>query len=113
MTDHDNRDAETIMRAVADEFRRACEAQRDFLAWYSQDQDVPFVERLRRYSEMVAASEPWADSYRRISTRFPQYMDRLHELLLPIQDAIFPTGVVSPGVQQQVGEPRTGRHKRR
>jgi len=44
--------------------------------------------RLQRYSEMVAVSEPWAAGYQRIRSEFPDLMDQLHALLLPIQREI-------------------------
>jgi hypothetical protein len=37
---------------------------------------------------LVAASEPWAASYQRIRSEFPDLMDQLHALLLPIQREI-------------------------
>jgi len=81
----DTRDAETIMATVEVEFRSACKAQRNFLTWYNNTQHASFAEKVRRYSEMVTESEPWAASYRRISLEFPHLMDRLHDLLRPIQ----------------------------
>jgi hypothetical protein len=90
MREVDTRDANTLMMEVAAEFRRACQAQRRFLEWYgNSDETTPFAERLRRYGEMVAESEPWAASYERIRSRFPDKMDQLHALLLPIQREIF------------------------
>jgi hypothetical protein len=85
----DTRDAETILASVESEFRRACEAQRDFLVWRANSPEAAFAESLRRYGEMVSKSEPWAASYRRISSAFPHLMDQVHELLLPIQREIF------------------------
>jgi len=90
MREVDNRDANTLMMEVAAEFRRACEAQRRFLEWHGNaDETTPFAERLRRFVEMVAESEPWAASYERIRSRFPDRMDQLHALLLPIRREIF------------------------
>jgi hypothetical protein len=84
----DTRDAETIMASVESEFRRAREAQRNFLDWRKKSHEATFVEWLQHYSEMVAASEPWAASYQRIRSEFPDLMDQLHALLLPIQREI-------------------------
>src|SRR5437588_8208931 len=53
MRELDTRDANTLMAEVAAEFRRACEAQRDFLDWYRTPHEATFAEWLRRYSEMV------------------------------------------------------------
>ena len=99
MAHDDNRDADTIMATVANVFRRACEAQRGFLDWYARDREAPLAERLGRFGDMVEASEPWAAGYRRISTVYPQFMRRLHDLLLPIQDETFDKGCSSPGLQ--------------
>jgi|SRR5437763_9656556 len=89
MRELDTRDANTLMAEVSAEFRRACEAQRDFLDWYQTPHEATFAEWLRRYSEMVAGAEPWAASYERIRSKFPHKMDQLHALLLPIQQEIF------------------------
>jgi hypothetical protein len=83
------RDAETIMAEVEEEFRRACEAQRSFMDWCRKSHDAPFAEWLGRYGEMSTESEPWAASYQRIRSEYPQLMDRLHKILLPIQRNIF------------------------
>jgi hypothetical protein len=64
-------------------------AHQDFVDWYRTPHEVTFAEWLRRYSEMVAECEPWAGSYERIRSRFPDRMDQLHALLLPIQREIF------------------------
>jgi hypothetical protein len=37
----------------------------------------------------IAQGEPCAASYQRIRSEFPQLMDRLHNILLPIQHEIF------------------------
>ena len=63
MRELDTRDANTLMAEVSAEFRRACEAQRDFLDWYRTPHEATFAEWLRRYSETVAECEPWAASY--------------------------------------------------
>lgn len=88
MADEDTRSADTILLSVQSEFRRACQVQQDFLAWYCSRSEVPFAESLRRYSEMIQASEQWAASYRRISKEFPDHLDQLNALLLPIQQEI-------------------------
>jgi hypothetical protein len=92
-------DVETRLSKLEAEFRRACEAQRDFLAWYGGRFEVPFDESLHRYSEMVEASGPWAASYRRFKTEFPAHTERLHTVLLPIQQDIFGNSD-APGVEQ-------------
>jgi hypothetical protein len=84
----DTRDAETIMASVESEFRRACEAQRDFLDWRKKSHEATFAEWLQHYCEMIAESKPWAASYQRIHSEFPHLMDRLHTLLSPIQHEI-------------------------
>jgi hypothetical protein len=80
----DERDAESILLTIESEFRRTLEAEQTFMAWRRDTPNAPFAERLRRYAAWAEASEPFAASYRRISTAFPGYMDRLHELLLPV-----------------------------
>ena len=106
----DTRDAGAILSKIEAEFRGACEAQRDFLAWYGSRYEVSFAESLRRYCEMVEASAPWAESYRLISTKFPEYVDRLHALLLPIQHDAFGSGP-PPGLQPSRNQIRTGRRR--
>jgi hypothetical protein len=80
----DERDAESILLTIESEFRRALEAEQTFMAWRRDTPNAPFAERLRRYAAWAEASQPFAASYRRISTAFPGYMDRLQELLLPV-----------------------------
>jgi len=111
MAGTDQCDAETELSKAEAEFRRACEAQRDFLTWYGSRFEVPFAESLSRYSEAIAAGEPWAASYRRISKEFPSYMDRLHANLLPIQHEIFGSRP-SSDIEQQVAQPRKLRRLR-
>jgi hypothetical protein len=84
----DERDAESILLTIESEFRRTLEAEQTFMAWRRDTPNAPFAERLRQYAAWAEASEPFAASYRRISTAFPDYMDRLHELLLPVQREI-------------------------
>ena len=80
------RDAETMMAEIEAEFRRACEATHKFMAYYTaKNNHPPIAEYLRRYGEWLTESQPFAASYRRISSEFPELMDRLHKLLLPIQ----------------------------
>jgi len=92
MPSADTRDPETILSHVGPEFRRACEAQRDFLDWYGSRLEASFSESLHRYSEMIEAGEQWAASYRRVSAEFPTHIDRLHTLLRPIQHEVFGSG---------------------
>jgi len=80
----DNRDAEAIFSSVVDEFRRALQAERDFLTWRAGASPA-FDEHLRRNVECIEACEPWARSYRRISPVFPEHIERLQDLLFPIQ----------------------------
>jgi hypothetical protein len=80
----DERDAESILSTIESEFRRTLEAEQTFMAWRRDTPNAPFAERLRRYAAWAEASEPFAASYRRISTAFRGYMDRLQELLLPV-----------------------------
>src|SRR5580700_1286207 len=80
----DQRDAESIFLTIESEFRRTLEAEQAFMAWRRDTPNAPFAERLRRYAAWAEASQPFAASYRRISTAFPGYMDRLQELLLPV-----------------------------
>jgi hypothetical protein len=85
---HDERGAETIFLTIEAEFRRALEAEQAFMAWRRDTPNAAFAERPRRYAAWAEASAPFAASYRRISTAFPGYMDRLHALLLPVQREI-------------------------
>ncbi len=84
MSSRDERNAESIFLTIESEFRRTLEAEKAFMAWRRDTPNAPFAERLQRYADWAEASEPFAASYRRISTAFPDDMDRLHELLLPV-----------------------------
>jgi hypothetical protein len=85
MAEADTRDAETVIAEIEAEFRTACKATRKFLAFYSADDaHARIAEWLPRYVEWVTESEPFAASYRRVSSEFPGQMDRLDKLLLPI-----------------------------
>jgi len=87
----DERDAESIFLTIESEFRRTLEAEQTFMAWRRDTPNAPFAERLRRYAAWAEASQPFAASYRRISTAFPGYMDRLQELLLCCEKSLCPT----------------------
>jgi hypothetical protein len=80
----ETRDVESILLTIESEFRRTLEAEQTFMAWRRDTPNAPFAERLRRYADWAEASQGFAASYRQISTAFPGYMDRLHELLLPV-----------------------------
>jgi hypothetical protein len=80
----DERDAESILLTIESEFRRTLVAEQAFMAWRRETPNAPFAERLRGYADWAEASQGFAASYRQISTAFPGYMDRLHELLLPV-----------------------------
>jgi hypothetical protein len=87
MADADTRDAETVMGGIEAEFRRALKGTRKFMAFHTAERDHTrrAAEFIRRFGEWVTEVEPFAASYRRISSEFPGQMDRLHKLLLPIQ----------------------------
>jgi hypothetical protein len=84
----DERDAETILLTIESDFRRALDAEQTYVAWRHDNPNAPFANQLQMYAGWIEASEPYAAGYRRISTAFPGYMDRLHELLLPVQHEI-------------------------
>jgi hypothetical protein len=113
MPSADTRDAETILSQVGPEFRRACEAQREFFDWYGSRLEASFSESLHRFSEMIEAGEQWAASYRRVSAEFPTHTDRLHTLLRPIQHEVFGSG--APPSRHQHNRLRSlkrlGRHR--
>jgi len=88
MPEPDTRNATTILSTLEMEFRQALEAERAFLEWRAENLDAPFPEQLRRMGEWMEAGEPYAASYKRIRTRFPEAMDRVHALLLPIQKQV-------------------------
>jgi hypothetical protein len=73
LAEADIRDAETVMAGIEAEFRMALKATRKFMAFYSaEDQTTRIGEGLPRYVEWVTESEPFAASYRRISSDFPE-----------------------------------------
>ena len=85
MAEADTRDAEAVIAELEAEFRMACKAARKFMAFYgAEDSPTRIAEWLPRYVEWVTESEPFAASYRRISSEFPGQMDRVYKLLLPI-----------------------------
>jgi hypothetical protein len=88
MPEPDTRNATTILSTVEMEFRQALEAECAFFEWRADNPEAPFAEQLRRWGEWTEAGEPYAASYKRIRKAFPEAMDRLHELLLPIQRQI-------------------------
>jgi hypothetical protein len=87
MAEADTRDAETVLGGIEAEFRRALKGTRKFMAFHTAERDHTrrAAEFIRRFGEWVTEVEPFAASYRRISSEFPGQMDRLHKLLLPIQ----------------------------
>ena len=91
MVEQDQRDAAAILSMIEGEFRRAIEAEREFLDWRREHPDASFGEQLHRFAEYIHASERYARSYRRISGTFPERMNEVHELLLPIQGDVSET----------------------
>jgi hypothetical protein len=86
MAKADTRDAKTMMAEIKAEFRRALKATRKFQAFFTAERDHTrrAAEWIHGFGEWATESEPFAASYRRISSEFPDQMDRLHKLLLPI-----------------------------
>ena len=57
MVEQDQRDAAAILSMIEGEFRRAIEAEREFLDW-RRASDASFGEQLHRFAEYIHASEP-------------------------------------------------------
>jgi len=80
----DMRDAATLLQDLPTEFRRAFEAEVNFRRWRAgHPNDI--VGLVNRYAAWVEAGEPFARSYRRLVSQYPEAIGRLSELLLPIQ----------------------------
>jgi hypothetical protein len=109
MVEQDQRDAAAILSMIEGEFRRAIEAEREFLDWRREHPDASFGEQLHRFAEYIHASEPYARSYRRISGTFPERMNEVHELLLPIQGEMSARHQDPGGFQTHAKQPRGGR----
>jgi hypothetical protein len=88
---NDDRTPEQILSNVAGEARIAFNAEVAFFEWREDNEGQNFGEWMRRYSAYFAAGEPYARSYLRIATDFPQHMWRFKEIVLPIQREIFGT----------------------
>jgi hypothetical protein len=68
------------------QFRAAMEADLEFREWCAANKFNP--EFMRRFAFFVEASEPYAQAYREIADKFPQALQRVNDLLLPIQREI-------------------------
>ena len=77
-----------LLRELPDQFRVAMEAEVEFREWYTAE-FRPITDYLPRFADFVEASEPYAQAYREISAEFPGAIQRVNELLLPIQQEYF------------------------
>ena len=76
MAEADTRDAETVLAEIEAEFRRALKANRKFMAFHTAERDHTrrTAEWVPRFGEWVTEVEPFAASYRRISSESPGQM---------------------------------------
>jgi hypothetical protein len=87
----DFRSPEQILANVANEAKIAFNAEMDFFEWRAEHEDHAFPAFMKRYLQWLRAAEPYARSYERIASAFPQHMWRFKEIVLPIQREIFGT----------------------
>jgi hypothetical protein len=87
----DDRAVEQILAEIGNQARAAFNAELDFAEWRADHEHHDFPGMTKRYGQWVQASEPFARSCARIASEFPGHMERLEEIVLPIQREIFGT----------------------
>jgi hypothetical protein len=77
--------ADEILASIAADFRRALEAERDFVEWERTHRGAEFNEFARRFMEWVDASEAYVRKYHMIEEQFPVFSDKMHTALIPVR----------------------------
>lgn len=80
-----NPKVDEILLTIADDFRRALEAERAFVDWERTHRSAEFAEFTRRFVTWVDASETYVRKYHTIEEYFPVYSDRMHAALTRVR----------------------------
>lgn len=80
-----NPKVDDILSTIADDFRRALEAERAFVEWERTHRSAAFAEFTERFVAWVDASETYVRKYHTIEEHFPVYSDKMHAALTPVR----------------------------
>jgi len=80
-----NPKVDEILLTIADDFRRALEAELAFVEWEGTHRGAEFDEFSKKFVEWVDASEPYVRKFHLIEEHFPVFSDRMHAVLIPVQ----------------------------
>jgi hypothetical protein len=80
-----------ILALIAEQAKIAFQAELDFFEWRADNDPAPFDAFMEKYLEWVDCSEPYADSYTRISREHPHLMQKVESIVVPIKREIFGT----------------------
>jgi len=78
-----------LLSELPAQFGAAMEAELEFQAWCAENKLGLLPDFARRFAVFVEASEPYAKAYREIEAKFPTAIERVNDLLLPIQREYF------------------------
>jgi hypothetical protein len=82
---------EEILALIGEQARIAFQAELDFFVRRADNEPAPFKTFMEKYVEWVDCSEPSADSYARITHEYPHLVEKIEEIVRPIQRKIFGT----------------------
>ena len=80
-----------ILALIGEQAKIAFQAELDFFDWRADNESAPFKTYMDKYLEWVDCSEPYADSYARMASEYPQLMEKVEAIVLPIKREIFGT----------------------
>ena len=80
-----NPKVDEILLTIADDFRRAMEAERAFVEWEGTHRGAEFAEFSKKFVEWVDASEPYVRKLHAIEEHFPVFSDEMQAVLIPVR----------------------------
>ena len=87
----DNCTPEEILAAIGEQAKIAFQAELDFFEWQVDNEPAHFEAFMDQYVQWHVCAEPLAESYLRIKSEYPQLMDKVEAIVVPIKREIFGT----------------------
>jgi hypothetical protein len=79
-----NPKVDEILLSIADDFRRALEAERTFVEWERAHRGAEFDEFSKKFVEWTDAIEPYVRKFHTIEEHFPVFSDKMHAVLTSV-----------------------------
>ena len=83
--------SDEILNAIGLQAKVAFQAELDFFEWQAENEPAHFEAFMDQYLTWHVCSEPLAESYARIKREYPQLMQKVEAIVLPIKCEIFGT----------------------